>query len=183
MRWVGSINGWPRSASCGPTKGGAQTLAAAFLADVRAKLGDAKVAAFGADRYRQSEVIDYMTEAGVKWPTVWRGVGAGKVADGSADLRAFQKGVLDRWLRPACGVALMLMAIEGSEVRRDPSGTTLRSRRLASVRVSTRSRLRSSRPGSRSRCEADGRGGGSDMRSRADLKPEPLAKLRGFDRL
>ena len=111
------------------------TPAAAFLADVRAKLGDTKVAAFGADRCRQSEVIDYMTEAGVKWPTVWRGVGAGKVADGSADLRAFQKGVLDGWLRPACGVALMLMAIEGSEVRRDPSGNPALSKARQRARI------------------------------------------------
>ena len=99
------------------------TPAAAFLGDVREAIGpDAKVAAFGADRYRQSEVLDYMTEAAVKWPTVWRGVGAGKVADGSADLRAFQRGVLDGWIRPARGLALMVAAIEQSEVRRDPAG-------------------------------------------------------------
>ena len=75
------------------------TPAAAFLADVRAKLGDTKV------------------------------------ADGSADLRAFQKGVLDGWLRPACGVALMLMAIEGSEVRRDPSGNPALSKARQRARI------------------------------------------------
>ena len=98
------------------------TPAAAFLADVRREIGDSKVVMFGADRYRQSEVTDYMTEAKVAWPVVWRGTGAGKTADGSADLRAFQKGVLDGWLRPARGAALMVAAIEQSEVRRDASG-------------------------------------------------------------
>ena len=98
------------------------TPAADFLADLQGKLAGERVAAFGADRYRQSEVVDYMTAAKVRWPTVWRGTGAGRHADGSADVRAFQRGVLDGWLRPAAGFLLMVAAIEGSEIRRDPGG-------------------------------------------------------------
>ena len=93
-----------------------------FLADVRERLGDQEVAALGADRYRRSEIIDYMSDAGLAWPLIWRGQGASSTADGSADVRAFQKSVLDGWLRPVSPCTIMVHSIAESVIRRDSLG-------------------------------------------------------------
>ena len=98
------------------------TPAALFLADVADAIQGVKVAAIGADRYRQSEVVDFMADAKLSWPIVWRGQGAGATADGSADVRAFQRSVLDKWFRVAVGNLLMVHAIAESAIRYDPAG-------------------------------------------------------------
>lgn len=109
------------------------TPAADFLADLAAQLEGETVSKCGADRYRRAEVVDFMAEADLRWPMVWRGQGAAASADGSADVRAFQRAVLgaaggdqgrrrEGWLRPARGHKLMLHAIAESAVRRDPAG-------------------------------------------------------------
>ena len=58
----------------------------------------------------------------LRWPLVWRGQGASATADGSADVRAFQKAVADRSITVAEGKALMAHAISESAIRRDGSG-------------------------------------------------------------
>ena len=93
-----------------------------FLQDVRERLDGQEVVAVGADRFRKSEVLDYLADAGLNWPVVWRGQGASATADGSADVRAFQRAVLDRWLRPTRPNLLMVHAIAESMIRRDASG-------------------------------------------------------------
>ena len=93
-----------------------------FLCDVRERLGDQEVVALGADRYRRSEIIDYMTDAGLSWPLIWRGQGASSTADGSADVRAFQRSVLDGWLRPVSPCTIMVHSIAESVIRRDSLG-------------------------------------------------------------
>ena len=59
----------------------------------------------GADRYRKAEAEDALTLAGVQWEVEWRGQGASATADGSHDIRAFQRlvlggklGVVESWL-------------------------------------------------------------------------------------
>ena len=76
-------------------------------------------AAVAADRYRRSEALDALGAAGVAWPVQWRAQGTGK--DGSADVRAFQRAVLSRQLRP--GESLLLeSAIQSSILRYDQNG-------------------------------------------------------------
>ena len=100
---------------------GRVTPAAAFLSDVAARLAGENIVAAGADRYRRAEALDALTAAGVRWPLVWRGQGASATADGSADVRAFQRLVLSRSLRVRESL-LLASAIADSSIRRDVSG-------------------------------------------------------------
>ena len=93
-----------------------------FMEDLRERIAGETVLHLGADRFRRAEVVDYMTDAGITWPVVWRGQGASATADGSADVRAFQRAVLDRWLRPVAPCAIMVHAIAESMIRRDGAG-------------------------------------------------------------
>ena len=62
---------------------GRVTPAAAFLADVAARLTGERVVAAGADRYRRAEAVDASRRRPVlRWPMVWRGQGASATADG-----------------------------------------------------------------------------------------------------
>ena len=71
-----------------------------------------------ADRYRQSEAQDVYAALGLRARQVWRGLGW---ADASADVRAFQRAVIDRKLRP--GQCLVLeSAIAESALSVDPAG-------------------------------------------------------------
>ena len=101
---------------------GRSTPVVAFLRDLADDLQGVQVIALGADRFRQSEVQDAMSDAMLRWPLVWRGQGASATADGSADVRAFQKAVADRSITVAEGKALMAHAISESAIRRDGSG-------------------------------------------------------------
>ena len=101
---------------------GRSTPVVAFLRDLADDLQGETVIALGADRFRQSEVQDAMSDALLRWPLVWRGQGASATADGSADVRAFQKAVADRSITVAEGKALMAHAISESAIRRDGSG-------------------------------------------------------------
>ena len=100
---------------------GRVTPASVFLADVAARLAGERVVAAGADRYRRAEALDALTASGVRWPMVWRGQGASATADGSADVRAFQRLVLAGKLRLRESV-LLASAITESSIRRDVSG-------------------------------------------------------------
>ena len=68
----------------------------AFLEDCADRLAGERVLCCGADRYRRSEVIQAFETADISWPLVWRGTGASATADGSADVRSFQRMAL-RW--------------------------------------------------------------------------------------
>ena len=75
--------------------GGLITDVAGFLGMVRDELGDTRICAMGADRYRRAEIQTMMDAAPGRWPSMtWRGTGAHKNADGSHDVRAFQTAVL-----------------------------------------------------------------------------------------
>ena len=59
-----------------------------FLVDFAAELEGEVVAGFAADRYRRSELLDALQDAGLHWRCEWRGQGAGE--HGQFDCRAFQ---------------------------------------------------------------------------------------------
>ena len=90
-----------------------------FIAWIAELLDGAQPALALADRYRQGECEDAMAAAGVRWPCEWRAQGAGK--DGSADVRAFQRAVLSRTLRPGENL-LLASAIGDSVIRYDNNG-------------------------------------------------------------
>ena len=100
---------------------GRVTPIAAFLGALVDALQGEKVLMVGADRFRKAESEQVFEDAGVYWPQVWRGLGSGAVADGSHDVRAFQRAVLTRWLK--CGESLLMQhAIAESSVSRDSRG-------------------------------------------------------------
>ena len=103
-----------------------------FLADCMTRLHGQRVVAAGADRYRQGEALDAL-EAGLAaareqgtpakpWPMSWRGTGAGKHAQGTADVRAFQRRAAMRQISWLPGHALMAQAIGETKLRLDPAG-------------------------------------------------------------
>ena len=92
---------------------------AAFLAYLQDDLAGCRVRAAGADSYKDSEVLDFLDQAAVRWPINFRRVGAGK--DGGRDVRAFQRLVIQRRLSMAENLSLAT-AIAKSTLRRDGNG-------------------------------------------------------------
>ena len=85
-------------------------------------LAGAAVRVIGADRYRQSELRDALDESGIPRVALeWRGTGAGKTAQGSADVRAFQRAVMDNRLSVVTS-DLWTLAVGESELRYDGAG-------------------------------------------------------------
>ena len=103
------------------TYAGRVTPVGEFLKDCASRLGDCRVIAAGADRYRKAEAMQALDDATLRWPLVWRGMGASSKADGSHDVRALQKRVLSRSLFMAENL-LVASAIKNSVIRRDASG-------------------------------------------------------------
>ena len=95
---------------------GRTTPVSEFLRDIGARLAGQRVISAGADRYRRSEVIDALEQASLAWPVVWRGQGAAASADGSHDLRAFRRMVLEKGIKSTKSL-LMSSAISESSVR------------------------------------------------------------------
>ena len=92
-----------------------------FLQSVASRLQGERVLVAGADRYRRSETEQALSDSGVRWPIVWRGTGASKTADGSFDVRSFQKQVLTGWLRHGDSL-LLATAVGNSKLRYDGAG-------------------------------------------------------------
>ena len=93
---------------------------AAFLQNVFAMVGQ-PVAALGADRFRRSEVLDVVEKSGLRCNLVFRGTGASATADGSHDVRSFQRGVQERKIK-AERCTLWRLALAGAILRYDRSG-------------------------------------------------------------
>ena len=113
---------------------GRVTPAAAFLQDIAARLAGEDVVAAGADGYRRAEAIDALAAAGVQWPMHWRRQGPGATADGSADVRAFQRLVLARKVRVKESL-LLASAIAESSIRRDVNGNPALDKSRANGRI------------------------------------------------
>ena len=98
---------------------GRVTPVAEFMADLAERVDSENVVAVAADRFRRAEAIQAMEDAGVFWPMEWRAMGSGP--DGSYDIRAFQKTILERRLFP--GESLLLeSALADSAIREDGNG-------------------------------------------------------------
>ena len=98
---------------------GRVTPVAGFLGDVVASLEGVNVKHVAMDSFKDSEAKDFMERAGINWRVDYRRVGAGK--DGSRDLRALQRLVLNRKLKLPDSLALVT-AVSKSEIRRDANG-------------------------------------------------------------
>ncbi len=98
---------------------GRVTPVAGFLGDVVGALEGVNVKHAAMDGYKDNEAMDFMERAGINWRVEYRRVGAGK--DGSRDLRALQRLVLNRKLKLSDSLALVT-AVSKSEVRRDANG-------------------------------------------------------------
>ena len=90
-----------------------------FLSDVQADLAGCRVRGAAADSYKDSEVLDYLDRAAVRWSIDLRRVGAGK--DGGRDVRALQRLVLTGKIKLLPNLSLVT-AIAKSTLRRDPNG-------------------------------------------------------------
>ena len=87
--------------------------------------------AVGVDRYRRAEAIDLRSG----WPWRWRGTGAGARADGSSDVRAFQRAVRRREIAIDPEDALMIGAVAASELRHDGAGNPALAKHQATSRI------------------------------------------------
>ena len=105
-----------------------------FLKDCAARLAGERVLAAGADRFRRAAVVTALEAVGIRWPIVWRGQGASATADGSADVRAFQSGVLTGRLHPVESL-VMASAIRESAVYRDKLGNPALLKHRANGRI------------------------------------------------
>lgn len=107
-----------------------------FLTDIMEEFGAlGRVTAIGADRFRRAEAEMAFKGAGL--PNVqcfWRGQGASAVADGSHDVRAFQKAVLKRRLKLRSSTMLEA-AIASSTLRYDGAGNPALDQRAKNARI------------------------------------------------
>ena len=113
---------------------GRVTPAGDFLLNCLDALRDAKIVSAGADRYRRAEVTEVLEKAGIRWPVVWRGQGAAATADGSHDVRSFQRLVLGNRLAVRESL-VMRSAIAESVVRYDAAGNPALDKRRAQSRI------------------------------------------------
>ena len=94
-----------------------------FLLSVAGSLKGQRITRIGADRYRKAEMLEALEAAGLNWggKMHWRGTGSGAKADGSHDVRAFQRSVLERELYHD-GNLLLSSGVACSELRFDVAG-------------------------------------------------------------
>lgn len=97
------------------------TPVAQFIGKINDELVGYEIVAVGADRYRRAEMEQALIEAEIKWTVIWRGQGASATADGSHDVRAFQRAVLTKQLKIKPSI-MMWHAISESALSRDQRG-------------------------------------------------------------
>ncbi|MYI70838.1 MAG: hypothetical protein F4103_19600 [Boseongicola sp. SB0673_bin_14] len=97
------------------------TDAAAFLRTCFEDLAGCNLVALGADRYRRSELESVLEEIQYYPNVIWRGTGAGRVADGSADVRAFRRAIMSERIR-VLPLTIWRSALRYGEVRHDAAG-------------------------------------------------------------
>lgn len=110
-----------------------------FIRRLATLTGDARVVAFVSDRYRQSETKSALADSQVGWESiaVFRGLGKHTNADGSADVRAFERAVIERRIRYKTGFHLMRHAISDSAIQRDSLGNPALDKARARGRIDT----------------------------------------------
>ena len=113
---------------------GRVTPVSTFISEVADALGDETVLAMGSDRVRRAEVEQIMAGAELNWPVELRGTGAHAFADGSHDIRAFQRMVLTKRLKVKESL-LWASAIRESVLRYDSSGNPALDKARARARI------------------------------------------------
>lgn len=105
-----------------------------FLNSIADRLAGQKVLGLGSDRYRRAETQQYLSDARLPWPRFWRGTGASATADGSADVRSFQRMVLGGDIRHGGGL-LMASAISDAVLRFDGAGNPALDKNRQNARI------------------------------------------------
>ena len=107
-----------------------------FLRDFFAEIGDCgNILAVGLDRHRKAEAMQAFEDAGIHPRQVyWRGQGAAASADGSHDVRAFQRLVVSRRLRTP-GSVMLEAAIASSVIRYDGAGNPALNKAANNARI------------------------------------------------
>jgi len=113
---------------------GRVTPAELFLSELAERLDGEPVQVLGMDRYRRHEAEAALAAAAVRWPVSWRGTGASAKADGSHDVRAFQRAVLEERIRTRPSL-LLESAIADSALRFDQAGNPALDKARAHGRV------------------------------------------------
>ena len=110
------------------------TPVAEFLRECFNRLSGVRIMAVGADRYRQAEVLEAFDQAEIKTKLIWRGTGASAFADGSYDVRAFQRRMLNGEWRMSRSLG-WINAIAESSIRYDSSGNPALDKRRNESRI------------------------------------------------
>ena len=107
-----------------------------FLSDVFEEFGAlGRIVGIGADRYRRAEAEAAFRDAGLPpGRSYWRGQGAAAAADGSHDVRCFQKAILKRRLKTR-GSTMLEAAIASSVLRYDGAGNPALDKRNNNSRI------------------------------------------------
>ena len=95
-----------------------------FLQSFQKSIEGEYVVLAAADRFRKTEVLQAFFEAGFSWDNLsFRGTGASALADGSHDVRSFQRRCATKGFKPASGLLNAVeYAISESWVRYDGGG-------------------------------------------------------------
>ena len=104
------------------------------MEDCAARLEGERILAAGADRFKRSEVLTVLEAAGIRWPIRWRGQGFSATADGSHDVNAFQRLVVNKRLQTTES-RLLLSAFENCAITRDASGNAKLSKKKQRARI------------------------------------------------
>lgn len=107
-----------------------------FIRRLRERLAGERVIVCGADRYRRAEV----EELQLPWPMAWRGQGASAKADGSHDVRACQRMIIEKRIRSGPS-RLLESALANCRIRRDGSGNPALDKAKAHGRIDCASAL------------------------------------------
>ena len=118
------------------TYAGRVTPAGEFLKDCFERLRGSAIAVVGFDRHRKAEALQALEQSRIRARIEPRGTGASTHADGSHDVRAFQRGVLRGEFRMRREGALILSsAIAESIIERDARGNPALSKRKSNARI------------------------------------------------
>lgn len=108
---------------------------ASFVDWLTTDLSGERIIALGCDRYRKQELMEALAKAGCTYPIVLRGQGHSATADGSTDVRSFQKLVLEGGKVFSKRSLVMEAAIANSALARDASGNPKLDKAKSSGRI------------------------------------------------
>ena len=118
------------------TMGRNTTDVSAFLSECMARLSGTRILCCGCDRFRKAEAVDFLEEAKVDFGNlILRGTGASSTADGSFDIRCFQRLILKGQWHTAKGGAILTEAISQASLRFDQGGNPALDKQKGNSRI------------------------------------------------